>query len=287
MTKTILLPSWKRYLLLSLAPLMLGASLFRNTVARTSRATLAPTESSCSIASVAVNPESVRDEIELSEDLFELYQIVDRLIRSNNLNPQHWTVEIIRNSQNYAGTPSWCHIEVEEKLFALLNRDRDRIAFVIAHEVAHNTLQHRYIFSQFLQGIQREMAIAARQAKGPRDFARLQQDARQQIKALRHAQEFAADAMAYEYMARAGYDVRDSLQGLRALEYLAPADFSSKTHPSIEMRAHRLQEHMRAVPPAPLLREGRRQFAGSRPLAYRLSADKNSLVIIRRDRDWN
>ena len=278
----------KQFLLLGIAPLLLAIEFGfpSNTATTQSEVGSTAIKLECPIASAATGSEPVRGETEVSEDLFELYKIVDRIVRANDLRPQNWMVEIVRDSSNYAITPAWCQIAIEEKLFDLLKRDRDRIAFVVAHEIAHNTLEHRYIFSQFVRQIQQELAVV-RQTEKPRKISRLEREANARVRALRHSQEFEADAKAYEYMARAGYDARDSLQGLKALEYLAPADSSSATHPSLEARLHRLQEHMRLVPPEQLLREGHRQLEGSSPLTYQLLEGKNSLVITRSDRTWH
>ncbi|MBW4549546.1 MAG: M48 family metallopeptidase [Aphanocapsa sp. GSE-SYN-MK-11-07L] len=91
-------------------------------------------------------------------------------------------------------------------------------------------------------------------------------------------QEFEADEMGYQYIARAGFEPEGCLRLMEVFARTPSAEFDT-THPAVPKRIERLKELMAKYPPLTLAQEGKLKISASQPLTYDLSQDGNSLRI--------
>lgn len=277
----------KNRILIPLAVILVFCDLWFLGIQRIVGQSKIPIAQSYPISSSAIADTTQPTNRALSPDEWELYQIVDRLVRANNLQPLRWQLEIVPENAGYASTAQWCQIVIDDKLLDALNRNRDAVAFVIAHEMAHNIHQHTTALIVFLQKEENELARRMLSAKTPQERLQLKNNALQQIQTFLHHQELEADTTALEYILRADYQSQGSLLALEILRYFYPETFTSDTHPSLTVRLDALKKHQSQIAPIQLQQERQRQLALHSPLSYQTVPEKNALIIFRRDKDWH
>ena len=91
-------------------------------------------------------------------------------------------------------------------------------------------------------------------------------------------QEFEADEIGYQYMAKAGFEAEGCIRVMEVLGRTPGAEFDT-THPAIPKRIDQLRALMNQYPPATLAQEGESLIQSTQPLTYDLSKDGQSLRI--------
>ncbi len=106
-----------------------------------------------------------------------------------------------------------------------------------------------------------------------------QQELDQRLAEGQRQQEFEADELGYQYIAKAGFDPSGCLQVMEVLGRTPGAEFDT-SHPAVPKRIERLRELMRERPAETLAQEGKLYLSTRRvPLTYELSKDGKSLRI--------
>jgi hypothetical protein len=121
------------------------------------------------------------------------------------------------------------YVAVTQRMIAFVEDDQE-LAFVVAHEMAHNMLEHS-------DRISRGSALLAQFGIGAGKMKK---------------NEIAADAMAIELMARAGFDVTASERLLRRIAKLIPLDLGL-THPQVSRRIQIVNAAVERLRSAPTL----------------------------------
>ena len=109
--------------------------------------------------------------------------------------------------------------------------------------------------------------------------AQKKKELEQRLAAQQRQQEFEADELGYQFVAKAGFDPQGCLRTMGVLARTPGAEFDTD-HPAIGKRIERLKELMVQYPPEILALEGKIALGTSRsPLTYNLSKDGKSLRI--------
>jgi len=92
-------------------------------------------------------------EIKLDKQLYREYRVAERIIRANKLDNYPWVIEI-PNSKDYvvnAATAQGNLITIECGIMNTFYDDVSALAFVTAHEMAHEILRHLYHQNRYNQ----------------------------------------------------------------------------------------------------------------------------------------
>ncbi|NEO14771.1 MAG: M48 family metalloprotease [Moorea sp. SIO4G2] len=212
---------------------------------------------------------------ELPQDLYVIYRIVDRIVRTNDIDTRFWRVRIVPEYSTKAYAHSAYVITLDKSLLDLMAGDVSALAFVIAHEMAHHSHGH---ISELIESAH-EASIDVSSADNQQEAQKRLREWQERIQKLSHNLELEADRIAYQYLARAGFDPEGSVRGLNTLAELPGGGLKSKTHPTISQRIEAIEALMVENPPKQLARRGRIQLLGSKPLTYELSDNGNSLRV--------
>ena len=83
---------------------------------------------------------------DVKEDYYNLYLILDRVLRANNLQNQNWRLALVNNLEEInASSGSANLIQINTSLYDSLYPDESALAFIISHELAHLILKHNQI----------------------------------------------------------------------------------------------------------------------------------------------
>jgi predicted Zn-dependent protease len=110
-------------------------------------------------------------------------------------------------------------------------------------------------------------------------FVEKEQKFKQESAANVRKQEFEADEVGYQYMAKAGFDAQGCIRAMEVLARTEGAEFDTD-HPAVPKRIERFKQLMAENPPQALAERGKFYLQSSRiPLSYELSKDGESLRI--------
>ncbi|CAD5976860.1 Peptidase M48 Ste24p [Planktothrix tepida] len=296
----------------------------------------------------SLNPESVlmaqnpsNDEFykqakeELSEDVYVIYRVVDRIARANGLDNTPWRVGIVDEYNINAFATEVNLIAIYTGILDQLAGDSSAIACVIGHEMAHHVKRHialgpaeeaalkeriqkeaeEQVLAEiqdaksdatgtsvggavlqtvggFLGGWGRTAGNVGNSALQGASRQRLAQaeervkeivqekttELEQKLAENNRKQEFEADEVGYQYIAKAGFDAEGCIRVMDVLGRTSGAEFDT-THPAIPKRVEQLRALMNQYPPATLAQEGESLIKSTQPLTYDLSKDGQSLRI--------
>lgn len=296
----------------------------------------------------SLNPETVlmaqnpsNDELykqakeELSEDVYVIYRVVERIARANGLDNSPWRVVIVNEYNINAFATEVNLIAIYMGILDQLAGDSSAIACVISHEMAHHVERHialapaeemalkeriqKEAEEQVLAEIQDAKSDATgasvggavlqtvgvvlggwRRTAGTIGNVALQGASRQRLAQAEERvkeivqektteleqklaennrkQEFEADEVGYQYIAKAGFEAEGCIRVMDVLGRTSGAEFDT-THPAIPKRIEQLRALMNQYPPATLAQEGESLIKSTQPLTYDLSKDGQSLRI--------
>jgi predicted Zn-dependent protease len=102
----------------------------------------------------------------IGKDYYVVYRIVERLARANGLDERPWRIRISPDLEVNASASNLNLLTFESGLLEQLEGDRDALACVVGHEMAHHTQKHipsMVAKQQQLENLQKAALIEARQ----------------------------------------------------------------------------------------------------------------------------
>ena len=263
------------------------------------------------------NKKTASDEIEYEKiksqtgDNFEIYKILERILRANKLQYQNWRIAFYMDHEDInANAGAYNLIQISSALYDSLYPDDDAIAFVISHELAHLILNHikatneiRYKINQLEEKIKinkyeirRTQNISDIQSAFGDDIGSignllanvsgniavdmLTKNLKREYGLLRQM-EYAADSQALVLMTKAGYNPQSCLEVMNVLSGLGGLDkeLLTDTHPSDKSRTDNLNSKLYGLNKQKLQKEGRYNIYNSNVLNARATTDKKAVLI--------
>ncbi len=263
------------------------------------------------------NKKMASDEVEYEKiksqtgDNFEIYKILERILRANKLQYQNWRIAFYMDHEDInANAGAYNLIQISSALYDSLYPDDDAIAFVISHELAHLILNHvkatneiRYKINQLEEKIKinkyeirRTQNISDIQSAFGDDIGSignllanvsgniavdmLTKNLKREYGLLRQM-EYAADSQALVLMTKAGYNPQSCLEVMNVLSGLGGLDkeLLTDTHPSDKSRTDNLNSKLYGLNKQKLQKEGRYNIYNSNVLNARATTDKKAVLI--------
>lgn len=263
------------------------------------------------------NKKMASDEIEYEKiksqtgDNFEIYKILERILRANKLQYQNWRIAFYMDHEDInANAGAYNLIQISSALYDSLYPDDDAIAFVISHELAHLILNHvkatneiRYKINQLEEKIKmnkyeirRTQDISDIQSAFGNDIGSignllanvsgniavdmLTKNLKREYGLLRQM-EYAADSQALVLMTKAGYNPQSCLEVMNVLSGLGGLnkELLTDTHPSDKSRTDNLNSRLYGLNKQKLQKEGRYNIYNSNVLNARATTDKKAVLI--------
>lgn len=224
---------------------------------------------------------------DVKEDYYNLYLILDRVLRANNLQNQNWRLALVNNLEEInASSGSANLIQINTSLYDSLYPDESALAFIISHELAHLILKHNQISYENrseIATLKRKIEIL-RQAQSVTCLAiaiKLSSKVDELYEQERKL-EYDADSEAVILMLRAGYDIEQVISALNLLSSLPNIYTDRSTHPTVENRICNVQDDMTLLDKDMLIKEGMYNLSNSKISSIKYSADKKTVVIYNR-----
>ena len=224
---------------------------------------------------------------DVKEDYYNLYLILDRVLRANNLQNQNWRLALVNNLEEInASSGSANLIQINTSLYDSLYPDESALAFIISHELAHLILKHNQISYENrteIATLKRKIEIL-RQAQSVTCLAiaiKLSSKVDELYEQERKL-EYDADSEAVILMLRAGYDIEQVISALNLLSSLPNIYTDRSTHPTVENRICNVRDDMTLLAKDMLMNEGMYNLSNSKISSIKYSADKKTVVIYNR-----
>ncbi len=224
---------------------------------------------------------------DVKEDYYNLYLILDRVLRANNLQNQNWRLALVNNLEEInASSGSANLIQINTSLYDSLYPDESALAFIISHELAHLILKHNQISYENrteIATLKRKIEIL-RQAQSVTCLAiaiKLSSKVDELYEQERKL-EYDADSEAVILMLRAGYDIEQVISALNLLSSLPNIYTDRSTHPTVENRICNVRDDMTLLDKDMLMKEGMYNLSNSKISSIKYSADKKTVVIYNR-----
>ena len=240
----------------------------------------------------------------LSNEEYEIYKIIDRLLRANKLQFKNYrfAFNLDKNTINAAALNNNL-IVINSSLYDCLHQNNDALAFVIAHELAHFVLLHQEetIENEYkIQKIDNELLNIEKHYQQKMQFENLSKILNQNtminsdnlnlrtinnLKQLKNniylkqkELELLADSEALNMVLRAGYDI-DLAQ--EVFDYAQNDSFyNEKTYyPLVYQRIDNIKEELSFTDKNLLALEGKNNLLNSEVLSIQKSIDKETLII--------
>lgn len=218
-------------------------------------------------------------------EYYNLYVILDRILRANNLQSQNWRLALktsLKDINASAGSANL--IVVNTSLYDSLYPDESALAFIISHELAHLILKHNQIsyenqceivtLKRRVRALRRQTQSFACTVMAMKLSSRID-DLYEQQREL----EYNADSEAVTLMLRAGYDIEQVFSALNLLSSLPNIYTDRSTHPSIENRISNVQEDIELLDKNALINEGKYNLYHSKVSSIKKSSDKKTVVL--------
>ncbi len=252
--------------------------------------------------------------IELNKSLYQSYRIVERISRANKLDEFSWRIYIpsgTNNSDINAYAADGNLVVLFPVLVDIFSDDVSSLAFIIAHEMAHNYLKHPAKFKKYEEQIKEKYKEFAspkemeaeeilkerfllseaigfwsayfiytlRTKDFQNDINNEQEYINEDLFGFSRKLEYEADKTALIYLIRAGFDLSKAPRSFELMDRLPEAAYEPTTHPSNQNRIWQIKSLLKALDIQKLKEEGTKNFKNSKPLTYERSLDKKSLKI--------
>lgn len=233
-------------------------------------------------------------EIELNKQNYTLYRIAERLSRANKLDNIPWRICVPINNGEFNAVASERNlITVYPILYDSYAGNISALAFIVAHEMAHNYLKHSSRLIKIAKTTQKSLEEEIENKQKRPDwldpmsgrpqteeiFLTEKTKNEECLSSVRKI-EYEADKQAIIYMIRAGFNTEKAIE---ALEFIYNDEHSidneSTTHPMTINRIHQIKALQKNLKNEELKKEGLLNFKSSHVLIYERSLDKKSIRI--------
>lgn len=229
----------------------------------------------------------------LAVDFYKVYRIAERLIRANNLEHQNWRIAIRKTEDVNAYATDTNFVMIYTGLYDTLYTNEDALAFIIAHEMAHNLLGHqkrmmdmRIIYNRLTNSANaydnksnNNLILASAgllTASGAVVY-------KQRMYSEFRDMEYTADAEGFNMLIKAGYSPSNALTALKFFETLDPnVKLFFRDHPETKKRIKSANEVIAFANPD-WVDEGKYNIFHSNVLPVKKSSDHVSIVISKDD----
>lgn len=223
-------------------------------------------------------------------DFYKVYRISERLIRANNLDYVNWRVAIRKSEDINAATFSGNYIIINTALYDSVYTNDDALAFVIAHEMAHQILGHNQRQAELERKLERFYNVD-KQNKKNSDVSKLISNTfsivpQKIICNELQSQELMADSEALILLSKAGYSTSQAMETLNFLAALPNIKRFLSTHPVAKVRIANAKDSIAVLNPD-WVYEGRENIYDSEVLPCKKSSDRVSIIISKSDKDKN
>lgn len=224
----------------------------------------------------------------LSKEEMDIYIITDRIIRANNLQYKNWRIgfKLDKDVINAVSLNNNL-ILINSSLYDCIHQNKDALAFVIAHELAHFVLSHQkmsiendYKIKKIEENIKK---IEDLKINSKDNYIRNLKNLANNICLMQRNLEFLADAEALNMLIQAGYNLEEALE---VFEYI-DEDYgfleNKNTYPMIYERIDNLKAQYEFLDVSTSILLGQNNLNSSNPLSIQKSMDKETLVINKPD----
>lgn len=220
----------------------------------------------------------------LTKEEMDIYIIADRLIRANNLQYKNWRIgfKLDKDVINAVSLNNNL-ILINSSLYDCIHQNKDALAFVVAHELAHFVLSHQkytientYKIKKIEENIKKieELKTSSKDV-----FVRNLKNLANNIYYSQRNLEFSADAEALNMLTVAGYDINNSLEVFEYIDEDYEFLENKNTYPMIYERIDNLKREQEFLDKDALVLIGKNNLNSTTPLVIQKSMDKETLVI--------
>lgn len=212
---------------------------------------------------------------------FNVYKISERLIRANNLDYVNWRVAVRKTATNVnAASMNGNFICINTALYDTLESSEDALAFVLAHEMAHQILGHSQRTAELTQNVTNaktrvKYATSSSERQALRIAAdKVERNAMSQSRMM----EYMADSEAFILLTKAGYSPEKAMEALYVIDALPNINSVYNSHPVTQNRINSAIENIAVLDPN-WVYAGRENIYNSEVLPGKKSSDRVSFVI--------
>lgn len=246
---------------------------------------------------------------QIDDDYYNLYRILERLVRANNLYYQNWRIMLKSETENVNAESSAANlVTIYSSLYDSLYDNESALAFILAHELGHFLLGHHQTTMENIYQIrelERSLGIANQNIADQNTMANFNRALGNNYGVLTNqlsntaymasivimtkninklyeelrTMEFDADSEAITLLARAGYNLDESTEAMEFIAKLPNIYTSKSTHPPTTERIKNINEVIEISDVDELKNEGERNIYNSSVLNVRKSSDKKSVVM--------
>ena len=223
-------------------------------------------------------------------DFYKIYRIAERIIRANNLEYTNWRFAIRKTVEDYnAYSTDTNLVVIQTALYDSIYTSDDALAFVIAHEMAHNLLGHHQRQLELDRnkiGLYRGAKTRMNNNDTAQAIAKLAVTSAAAAYSVKYYKEmrmmeYMADSEGLSLIIKAGYDPNKALYAIDCMKTLQDLDtLVTRTHPMANDRMKSAQENIYYANPM-WVEEGKYNIYKSNVLPCKKSSDHVSIVISR------
>ncbi|MBD2776443.1 M48 family metallopeptidase [Iningainema tapete] len=107
------------------------------------------------------NQTSSKSNLLAIEDEKPIYPVAEKLIRANGLDDYPWRIKVEEDDDDNAHASNINQVTISKGLLDKLYGDEAGIAFIIGHEIAHNTQRHTYMRTAFEDKLSKQLLVEA------------------------------------------------------------------------------------------------------------------------------
>ena len=218
----------------------------------------------------------------LSKEEYQIYLILDRILRANNLQYKNWRIGFnIEKDIINAVSLNNNLILINSSLYDCLHQNDDAIAYAISHELAHFILSHQKETienSYKIKKLEDDIKKLSSQKNGE-VYSRNLKNLINNIYFSQKELELNSDALALELIIRAGYELNLAMEIFDYIDEDCIFCENKNLYPMIYQRKDNLLKEYKILNIEKLKKEGENNLIKSFVLSVQKSIDKETLVI--------
>lgn len=262
------------------------------------------------------NLEYQKYKTQLSEQQYQIYVILDKLLRASNLQYQNWRTGVNIDSKIVNASLGMDNLlPINGFVLENLYNNDDVLAFVIAHELAHLLLGHNQIAlenNSRIQEIEKQIQIITQSSSNLQQDEETNSNDKNRYSEMRddvtnlayqtsvtsmnilmdriykqeRKLELAADVEALTLMTRAGFDPNKAKGALVFLSNSPNVYTKRTTHPDIKTRQLNISEDLALLDVENIKNQGRKNLYNSNPISIKKSNDK-AIIILEKSKNYS